>query len=51
MCAKLADLDNRSRRNNIKLRGIPETILPVDLPRYAKELMHIIIPEVPPRDV
>lgn len=51
MRAKLADLDDRSRRNNIKLRGIPESILPADLPRYAKELMHTILPEASPRDV
>lgn len=46
MRAKLADLEDRSRRNNVKLRGIPS-----DLPRYAKELMHIVIPEASPRDV
>lgn len=49
--AKLADLEDRSRRNNVKLRGIPESILPADLPRYAKELMHTIIPEASLRDI
>lgn len=44
-------LEDRSRRNNVKLRGVPETILPADLPRYAKELMHLVIPEASPRDV
>lgn len=51
MCAKLADLEDRSRRKNVKLRGVPETILPADLPRYAKELMHLVIPEASLRDV
>lgn len=50
MRAKMADLEDRSRRNNIKLRGVPESILPVDLPRYAKELIHLVIPEASPRD-
>lgn len=49
--AKLADLEDRSRRNNIKLRGVPESILPADLPRYAKEMMHVIVPEASPRDI
>lgn len=51
MRAKLANLEDRSHRNNVKLRGIPETILPADLPKYTKELMHIILPEVSPRDI
>lgn len=28
MKIKLADLEDRSRRNNIKIRGIPETVKP-----------------------
>lgn len=51
MRAKLADLEDRSRMNNVKLKGIPESILPANLPRYAKELMHIIIPIASPRDI
>lgn len=51
VCAKLADLEDRSRRNNIKLRGVPESIPPADLPRYAKELMYTIMPEASPREV
>lgn len=46
--AKLADLEDRSRRNNAILGGIPESIMPADLPKYVKELMHLIIPEVSP---
>lgn len=44
MQAKLADLEDRSCRNSVKLRGIPTT----DLPCLAKEMMHIVIPEAPP---
>lgn len=49
--AGLADLEDRSRRNNVKLRGVPETVLPADLAKYAKDLMHTIIPDASPRDV
>lgn len=48
--AKLADLEDGSRHNNIKLRGVPESIQPADLPRYAKELMHTILTDASPRD-
>lgn len=49
--AKLADLEDRSRRNNVKLRGVPETVPPGDLPKYAKDLIHTIIPDAAPRDI
>lgn len=29
--SKLADLEDRSRRNNVKLRGVAESVLPSDL--------------------
>lgn len=48
---KLADLEDRSRRNNIKLKGIPESILPPNLPKFAKELMHTILLDVSHRDL
>lgn len=51
MRAKLDDLEDRSCCNYVQLRGIPESILPADIPRYAKELMHIIIPDASPRDI
>lgn len=49
--AKLADLEDRSRRNNVKLRGVPESIPLNDLPKYAKDLIHTILPDAAPRDI
>lgn len=49
--AKLADLEDRSRHNNVKLRGVPENILPADLQKYARDLMHSILPDASPRDL
>lgn len=51
VCAKLADLEDRSRRNNVKLRGVPENIPPADLPKFAKDLIHTILPDTSPRDI
>lgn len=36
---KLADLEDRSRRNNIKFRNIPESIPQPDLVRFLQSLM------------
>lgn len=33
-----ADLEDRSRRNNIKFRGIPEAVKPPDLTHYIQQL-------------
>lgn len=49
--AKLADLEDRSRRNNVKLRGVPENVPPADLPKYARDLLHTILPDALPRDI
>lgn len=46
--SKLADLEDRSRRNNLKIRGIPETIPPAELRTYATKLFSIIAPELSP---
>lgn len=46
--AKLADLEDHSRRNNVKF---PESILPTDLPKYTKDLIHTILPDASPRDI
>ncbi|XP_053572040.1 solute carrier organic anion transporter family member 4A1 [Bombina bombina] len=35
---KLEDMENRSRRCNIRLKGIPESITPTDLPSYLHQL-------------
>ncbi|CAH2254236.1 Hypothetical predicted protein [Pelobates cultripes] len=43
---KIMDLEDRSRRSNIRLRGIPETILQADLPSYVHGLFKALAPEV-----
>lgn len=49
--AKLADLEDRSRQNDVKLRGVPETILLADLSKYAKDLTHTILLDASSRDI
>ena len=43
--AKVADLEDRSRRNNVKLRGVPETVLPAQLQKFARDLLQQILPD------
>uniref|UniRef100_A0A8C5PBN0 Uncharacterized protein n=1 Tax=Leptobrachium leishanense TaxID=445787 RepID=A0A8C5PBN0_9ANUR len=43
---KLADLEDRSRRHNLKIRGIPETIHPRDLMAYVTDLFTHLLPRV-----
>lgn len=38
MAAKLADMEDRSRRNNIKFRGIPESITTADLSGFIRQM-------------
>lgn len=45
--AKLADLEDRSRRNNVKIRGIPESIKHAELKEFFTKLMSNILPEAP----
>ncbi|CAH2225898.1 Hypothetical predicted protein [Pelobates cultripes] len=44
LTVKLADLEDRSCRNNIRVRGVPETILGADLPVYLQQLFKAIQP-------
>ncbi|CAH2219535.1 Hypothetical predicted protein, partial [Pelobates cultripes] len=39
---KLVDLEDRSRRNNIRGRGVPESVSGVDLPGYLQQLFKAI---------
>lgn len=48
--AKVTDLEDRSRRNNIKFRGIPETIKPPDLIHYIQQLFLKLIPQLSQAD-
>lgn len=46
--AKLMDLEDGSRHNNVKLRGIPESVLHNELQTYAHILMFPILPAASP---
>lgn len=45
--AKVADLKNRSHRSNVKLHGIPETMLSAQLNQYTQDFMAACLPSVP----
>lgn len=44
---KLSDIEDRSRRNNLKIRGVPES----QLPHFAHELFLALIPYLIPTNV
>uniref|UniRef100_A0A8C5QPP8 Uncharacterized protein n=1 Tax=Leptobrachium leishanense TaxID=445787 RepID=A0A8C5QPP8_9ANUR len=44
---KVADLEDRSRRNNIRIRGIPEAVKSEDLHDYALHLFRTLLPSTP----
>lgn len=46
--AKLADLEDCSCRNNIKIQGVPESIPPTGLHKYASTMFSTLLPELPP---
>lgn len=46
--AKLADLEDCSRCNNIKMHGVPESVKPAELQAYATSLFSALIPELTP---
>uniref|UniRef100_A0A8C5Q945 Uncharacterized protein n=1 Tax=Leptobrachium leishanense TaxID=445787 RepID=A0A8C5Q945_9ANUR len=50
MASKLADMEDRSRRNNVRIRGIPEAVAPADLQPYIMELFQILVPAYLPQD-
>ncbi|CAH2252655.1 Hypothetical predicted protein [Pelobates cultripes] len=45
---KLTDVEDRSRRNNIQLRGVPEEVEIKDLESYMRGLFLTILPDIPP---
>lgn len=48
MCkAKLADLEDHSRRNNVVIKDIPETIQTTALKDYVVQLMDTFLPDTP----
>ncbi|CAH2313178.1 Hypothetical predicted protein [Pelobates cultripes] len=48
---KLADLEDRSRRNNIRVRGVPETVTQELLSAYLMRLFQAIQPNLEPADL
>lgn len=49
--AKIADMEDRSRRNNVTIRGIPESILQHDLCQYVTQLFNTIMPDLSDLDL
>lgn len=43
---KMADMEDRARRNNIKIWGIPESVLQEDLRNYVSQLFTTVLPEL-----
>ncbi|CAH2285493.1 Hypothetical predicted protein, partial [Pelobates cultripes] len=44
---KLTDLEDRSRRNNPRLHGIPESIAMGDMVMYATTMFRALCPDIP----
>lgn len=49
--AKLADLEDRNRRNNVKFRGIPESVVPSELASYIQSLIKAVLPSTTTHDL
>lgn len=48
---KVADLEDRSRRNNIKLLGVPESVPVTQLLQYVHALLSTLVPELITQDL
>lgn len=48
---KVADLEDRSRRRNLKIRGIPETIPATQLLSYTQAFFSTLLPSLTPQDL
>lgn len=51
MNAKLADLEDRSRRNNVKINGISEIGQQSELRKFATVLLITLLPELNPSEL
>lgn len=49
--AKVLDLKDSSRRNNIRITGIPESVTPDSLRAYLMDLMAFILPSCTSMDL
>lgn len=48
---KVADMVDRSRQNNIKIRGVPESVTQDQLLQYTQELFSFLVPSPMPMDL
>lgn len=48
ICLKMADIEDRAPRNNVKFRGLPESIKPANLSAYLQKLMTTLLSLGPP---
>lgn len=51
MKSKVADLEDRSRRNNVKLLGVAESVSPSSFRQYVQEFIATLLPNTPDREV
>lgn len=49
--SKVADLEDRSQRNNLKNRGTPESVSLLQLPHYLRDLFKAVIPQLSSEDL
>lgn len=43
---KMADMEDRNKRNNVKIRGIPESVQQHDLRDYVSQLFKALLPDM-----
>lgn len=48
---KMADIEDRSRCNNIKFRGISEFVKNTELHEFAKKMMSDLLPKIPHQEL
>uniref|UniRef100_A0A8C5M9B1 Uncharacterized protein n=1 Tax=Leptobrachium leishanense TaxID=445787 RepID=A0A8C5M9B1_9ANUR len=51
LATKVADLEDRSRRNNMRIRGVPEAVGLADLPAYLMEVFQLLLPSASLQDL
>uniref|UniRef100_A0A8C5P9T8 Transposase element L1Md-A101/L1Md-A102/L1Md-A2 n=1 Tax=Leptobrachium leishanense TaxID=445787 RepID=A0A8C5P9T8_9ANUR len=42
---KLADIEDRSRRHNLKIRGVPDSVTPQALSQYVTDILQHLLPD------
>lgn len=51
MHLKMVDIEDRACRNNVKFRGVPESVKPAELTAYLQKLMMSVLPSLGPADI